>query len=225
MLPFTSVPHTRLQALNARTMHTSLQETAQATLHVDADAGPLVAFLEHASEIGREVTAEAVVARALVEALRAHPHLNARIGVEGLTVYHAVNLGRMVALDRGVIVPVVSDAQVMSLGEIDGALRAAVEKTRAGELSPNDARRATVTIASFAEYAVDHFTPILVAGMVATLGIGRLRAVCEPVGGRCVPGHRLALSLTFDHRAIHGVDAARFVTTLTERLADPHGLA
>ncbi|WP_412069725.1 2-oxo acid dehydrogenase subunit E2 [Rubrivirga sp. IMCC43871] len=225
MLPFTTVPHTRLQALNARVMHQAIQETAQATLHVDADAGPLVAFLDHASQLGREVTVEAVVARALVEALRAHPHINARVGVEGLTVYHAINLGRMVALDRGVIVPVVSSAQAMSLDELGAALRTAVEKTEAGELSPNDARRATVTIASFTEYAVDHFTPILVSGMVATLGVGRLRTVCEPVDGRCVPGHRLALSLTFDHRAVHGVDAARFVTTLAERLADPHGLA
>lgn len=223
MLRFTAFPHTRLQALNARTMHQALQETAQATLHADADAAPMVAF-QNEQRGHRAVSVEAVVGRAVVTALQAHPHVNARIGIEGLTVYHAINLGLMVALDKGVIVPVLEGAEAMSLHQLDTALESLAERTRSGTLSPNETRRATFTMASFADYTVDHFTPILVSGMVATLGIGRVRAVCEPVGDACVPGHRLALSLTFDHRAIHGVDAARFLTTLVERLAEPESL-
>jgi len=206
-------------------MHQALQETAQATLHTDADAGPLVAFREEQQVLGREVSVEAVVGRAVVAALQAHPHINARMGIEGLTVYHSINLGLMVALDKGVIVPVIEAAEALSLHALDDAFRTVAEKTRAGELTPNEARRATFTVASFTDFAVDHFTPILVSGMVATLGIGRVRAVCEPGPGGCRPGHRIALSLTFDHRAIHGLDAARFATALADGLAAPEGLA
>lgn len=224
MARFTAVPHSRLRALNARTMHDALQETAQATLHVDAVAGPLVRLRDETVN-GRAVSVEAAVARAAVLALQAHPHVNARIGVDGLTMYHAINLGVMVALEKGVIVPVVEDAGALSLHDLDAAIRSVTEKTQSGTLTPNETRWPTFTIASFADYAVDHSTPILVTGMVATLALGRVRAVCEPADGGSRTGHRVALSLTFDHRAIHGVDAARFLTTLTDRLAAPGELA
>lgn len=224
MLRSTTVPLPRLQALNARTMHQALQESAQATLHTDADAGPLVAF--RAARTGPEaVSLEAVVGRAVVSTLRAHPNVNARIGVEGLIVHHSVNLGLMVALDKGVIVPVVEAADQLSLHELDGAFRRLAEQAAAGELSLSATRNTTFTLASFAGYGVDHFTPILVGSMVATLGVGRVRAVCEPSEAGCRPGHRLALSLTFDHRAIHGVEAAQFLQGITDRIAAPERLS
>lgn len=223
MARFTTVPLPRLQALNARTMHEALQTSAQATLHTDADAGPLAAFLDSRTGKG-EVSLEAVVGRAVVSALEAHPHVNARVGVEGLTVYHAVNLGLMVVLDKGVIVPAVEGAEQLSLRELDAALRDVAERARSGELSLTDTRGTTFTMASFADYGIDHFTPILVAEMVATLGIGRIRPVCEPTDEGCRPGHRIALSLTFDHRAIHGVEAARFLSVIIDRLARPEAL-
>lgn len=220
MLPHTTVPLSRLQVLNGRTLHDALQQSAQATLHTDADAGPLVAYRED-----HDVSLEAVVGRAVVAALRAHPHVNARVGVDGLIVHHAVHLGLMVVLEKGVIVPVVDGAEQLSLRDLDAAFRRLTEQAETGHLSLNDTRNATFTMASFASYGVDHLTPILVGSMVATLGIGRVRSVCEPTESGCRPGHRLALSLTFDHRAIHGVEAAQFLQSVTDRLATPERLA
>lgn len=220
MIRYTTVPLPRLQALNARTMHEALQQSAQATLHADVDAGPLVA-LRASREDRRAVSVEAVVGHAVVSALVAHPQLNARVGVEGLTVYHAINLGLMVAMEKGVIVPAVEEAEALTLDQLEAAMRDVVTRAEAGELSLNDTRRTTFTLASFADYGVDHMTPILVSSMVATLGVGRVRAVCEPGPEGCRPGHRIALSLTFDHRAVHGIEAARFLGKIAERLADP----
>ncbi len=219
MLPHTTVPLSRLQVLNGRTMHDALQQSAQATLHTDADAGPLAAFRE-----GHDVSLEAVVGRAAIAALRAHPHVNARVGVDGLIVHHAVNLGLMVVLEKGVIVPVVDGAGQLSLRDLDAAFQRLAHQARTGQLGLNDTRNPTFTLASFADYDIDHFTPILVGSMVATLGIGRVRAVCDPTPDGCRPGHRLALSLTFDHRAIHGVEAAQFLQSVTDRLAAPERL-
>ncbi|PAP78508.1 2-oxo acid dehydrogenase subunit E2 [Rubrivirga marina] len=219
----TTVPLSRLQVLNGRTMHEALQQSAQATLHTDADAGPLVAFRAAQPE-SDAVSVEAVVGRALVGALQAHPHVNARIGVEGLNVHRSVNLGLMVVLEKGVIVPVIAGAEGLPLRELDGAFRRMAARAEAGDLSLNDTRNTTFTLASFASFGVDHFTPILVGNMVATLGVGRVRAVCEPGDDGCRPGHRIALSLTFDHRAIHGVEAARFLQAVTDRLAAPDRL-
>ena len=219
----TTVPITRLQALNARTLQEALHETAQATLHTDADVGGLVAYRDARSN-GDAVTAEAVVGRALVGALEAHPKLNARVGVEGLILHRAVNLGWMVTLDKGVVVPVIDRAEALSLRELDHALRRLTERAKTGDLNLNETRNATFTLSSFADFGVDHLTPILVGNMVATLAMGRIRSVCEPTASGCRPGHRMALSLTFDHRAIHGVEAARFLQTLTERLAAPDDL-
>ena len=223
MLPQTTVPLSRLQTLNARVMHQALQESAQATLHTDADAGPLAAFREARGD-GEAVSVEAVVGRAVVGALQAHPHVNARVGVEGLNVHRAVNLGLMVVLDKGVIVPVIAEAERLALADLDAAFRQLADRAAGGRLSLADTRNATFTLASFADFGVDHFTPILVGNMVATLGVGRVRAVCEPDGAACRPGHRIALSLTFDHRAIHGVEAARFLRAVTDRLAAPDRL-
>lgn len=221
---FTTVPLPPLQALNARTMQTALSQSAQATIHTDADAGPLVAFREARTDHD-DVSLEALVARAVVSALAAFPHINARIGVEGLAVYHGVNLGLMVVLEKGVIVPVVEDADALSLRELDAALREITEKAHSGRLKPSETRRATFTLASLADYGIDSFTPILVSEMIATLGIGRVRAVCEPDETGCRRGHRIGLSLTFDHRAIHGVEAARFLHAISDALVDAEALA
>lgn len=219
----TTVPLSRLQVLNGRTLQEALQQSAQATLQTDADAGPLVAFLD-ARTNGDAVTAEAVVARAAVEALRAHPTLNGRIGVEGLILHHAVHLGLMVTLEKGVLVPVVHGAEGLRLRELDQAFGRLIARAEAGDLSLNETRNPTFTLSSFATFGVDHFTPILVGNMVATLGMGRVRSVCAPGPEGCRPAHRMALSLTFDHRAIPGVEAARFLQTLTQRLATPERL-
>lgn len=219
----TAVPLSRLQVLNGRTLQAALQEGAQATLHTDADAGPLSAFLD-ARQNGDAVSAEAVVGRALVEALGAHPRLNARVGEGELVVHRPVNLGWMVAMDKGVVVPVVEAADRLSLRELDRAFGRLSERAESGDLSLNETRNATFTLSSFAAYGVDHLTPILVGGMVATLAMGRLREVCAPAGGACRPGHRVALSLTFDHRAIHGLEAARFLQAVAARVTAPDSL-
>ena len=219
----TRSPLSRLQVLNGRTLQAALQDTAQATIHTDADAGPLVAFLG-ARQNGGAVSAEGVVARALVEALVAHPRLNARVGEGALVVHDAVNLGWMAATDKGVVVPVVTDAQGLRLRELDRALVRLSERAASGDLEHRETRNATFTLSSFTAFGVDHLTPILVGGMVATLATGRVRPVCAPVEGACRPGHRMALSLTFDHRAIHGVEAARFLQAVAERVAAPEAL-
>jgi pyruvate dehydrogenase E2 component (dihydrolipoamide acetyltransferase) len=219
MHSYSTAPLPRLQALNARHLQQALQDTAQATIHRDADAGPLVARQE-TSETGLD----AFLARALVLALADHPYINAHYGIAGVNLYREVGLGVMVAREDGVIVPVIQEADALSLADLDAAIRATTERARSGGLALNDTRGATFTMANLGPWDVDHFTPILVPNMVATLGVGRIRRVCEPTDEGCRPAHRIALSLTFDHRALHGVTAARFLASVADRLAAPETL-
>lgn len=220
MRSYSTAPLPRLQALNARHLHRALQDTAQATIHRDAEAGPLVAHREAHPEAGLD----AYLARALVLALADHPHVNAHYGIAGVNLYREVGLGVMVAREDGVLVPVIEGAEALSLTSLDEAIRTVMEKARSGGLSLNETRGATFTLANLGPWEVDHFTPILVPNMVATLGAGRVRRVCEPADEGCRPAHRIALSLTFDHRALHGVTAARFLASVADRLAAPDTL-
>jgi pyruvate dehydrogenase E2 component (dihydrolipoamide acetyltransferase) len=157
--------------------------------------------------------------------LKRNPKFNSSIDVENKKVIYKdfVNIGVAVDTDKGLLVPVVRDADKKSIGQIAKDLALLSEKARAGKLSPDDMVGGTFTISNLGSIGGGYFTPIVNAPEVAILGVSRTVQECVP-GENGTPGFAaiLPLSLSYDHRLIDGADGARFVMALVELIEDPH---
>ena len=195
----------------ARVMADAHAQVVPTTLTDDADL--------HAWRPGEDVTVRLV--RAIVAASRAVPDLNAWFDGRELTrtVHRRVDVGLAVDTDDGLFVPALRNADVLDAAGI----RAAVERLRAEVLgrsiAPDELRGYTIMLSNFGMYAGRYATPVLVPPCVAIIAAGRARHAVVPVMGGIETHRVLPLSLTFDHRAVTGSEAARFLKALLDDLA------
>jgi pyruvate dehydrogenase E2 component (dihydrolipoamide acetyltransferase) len=186
-------------------------DAADAALGTDADGDP----------VSPSVTD--VVLRGLSEALAAHPAFNATFEDGTHRIYEEHNVGVAVDIDEGLVTPVVADVGSKSLAAIARERRRLTDRVRAGDYSMRDFRGGTFTVSNLGPLGVDSFTPVINPPEVAILGVNRIEEVVVPDGsadGGVGVEKRLPLDLSFDHRVVDGADAARFLGTLAERLAD-----
>lgn len=200
----------------AERMTRSLQQAAQLTLTTEASADTLV---EVSARTGAGYTA--LIAWALVRALQRHPALNATLEGDVLRRHAAVHLGLAVALEDGLVVPVLRDAGSLAFGELSSRMRELTEQARAGTSALGDLSGSTFSLTTLGAYEIDAFTPILNPPEVGILGIGRMREAIVPRAGQPALGHVVALSLTFDHRAVDGAPAAAFLRTVKQLVEAP----
>jgi pyruvate dehydrogenase E2 component (dihydrolipoamide acetyltransferase) len=202
----------------------SLQTTAQLTLLTEVDVTELKDLREKLKQ-EYEVTYTDLLLKAVSHALKEHPRLNGWVLEEGVRLLPEINIGLAVALEDGLLVPVVHDTGHKSLQEIAGETRQLIQKAREGKLKPGEVTGGTFTVTNLGMYGIDGFTPIINLPEVAILGVGRM--VERPV--RNAQGfdwrQMLTLSLTFDHRAVDGVPAAAFLQAVTRQLEAPAALA
>lgn len=211
----------------AKRMHASLQTMAQLTLTMDADMGAVLAD-RAARKAGDPNTGVpsitdyvlAATARALVR----HPRLNAQVTDTGIAVLPDVHVGLAVAVDNGLLVPVVRDAAHRRLDDVAAETTRLATAARAGSVGPGDLEGGTFSVSALGAYGVDAFTPVINPPNAGILGVGRLRDDVVMVDGQVTTVKRLTLSLTWDHRVIDGVPAAEFCRTIVELLADPDQL-
>lgn len=154
-------------------------------------------------------------------ALGRHPRLNALWTDDGVWLADAVDLGIAVDTPHGLVVPVVRNVPNLTLRELAAASRDLAGRARERRLSVEEQSGGTFTVTNLGMFGVDAFTPILNPPQVAILGVGRI--VREPIvqADRLAVGESLTLSLTFDHRALDGADAARFLADLALGLENP----
>jgi pyruvate/2-oxoglutarate dehydrogenase complex dihydrolipoamide acyltransferase (E2) component len=173
-----------------------------------------------------KVTVTAFVIRALCIALRNHPVFNASFDEEGGQIIYKkyVNMGVAVDTPRGLVVPVIRNADRMSLAAIAAELRTISDKTRTNKFAIEDLRGGTFTITNVGALGGLFSTPIINHPEVAILGLGRSRTVAVIDGEELREAQMLPLSLSFDHRAIDGANAARFTTELMGYLHEPERL-
>jgi pyruvate dehydrogenase E2 component (dihydrolipoamide acetyltransferase) len=178
-------------------------------------------------QVGPElrITVTAIVLRAVSLALRQHPRLNALVREGGIELAREVNVGLAVALDEGLAVPVIREADVKSIGRLAAESRALAGAAREGRLPPRAYQGGTFTVTNLGMTGIDWFTPILNPPQVGILGVSRVadRAVVRDGRVRVIPV--TTLTLVFDHRALDGQPAARFLRTLADLLEDAEGLA
>ena len=201
----------------AERMFKSLQSTAQLTITTEADVTALVARRERL-RAEFPLTYTDLIIEAVAKALIAHPRLNATAEADAVQQQADIDIGIAVALDEGLIVPLIRKADQKPLRQIAEESQALAEKARAGTLSVDEVSGGTFTVTNLGMYGIDAFTPILHTPQVAILGIGRIVEKPAVHEGTIVPRAMLMLSLTFDHRIVDGAPAAAFLRTLVGHL-------
>ncbi|MGP9734163.1 dihydrolipoamide acetyltransferase family protein [Brachybacterium sp. AOP42-C2-15] len=165
----------------------------------------------------------AVIAKALLVAIRRNPEVNASWDEanQEIVYKHYVNLGIAAATPRGLIVPNLKDAHLMTLRELAEGISELARTARAGRTSLRDTRDGTITITNYGVFDIDSGTPILNPGESAILGVGAIKEKAWVVDGQIVPRQVATLSLSFDHRLIDGALGAELLRDVSAVLEDP----
>ncbi len=186
-----------------------------------AEAAAEAAAGEVLAPAGRVVPFTGIRKVAVARLLADHPLLNATLTDQGIVVPDAVHVGIAVALEDGLIVPVIRDAGTRPLAELARDRADLAAKAQAGTLTLDEVEGGTFTISNLGSFGADAFTPIVNPPQCAILGVGRIVDKPVAVEGRVEVRPLLWLSLTFDHRIVDGAPAARFLRELGDRLATP----
>lgn len=219
-------PLSVMRSVIARRMVESVREAAQLTLTSEVDVTALVRFRTDLApafeqEYGYRPTYTDFLVKAMARAVPAVPQVNARWAGDAVELFPQVDVGVAVALDDGLIVPVVRGAQSQGLAAISRQVRDLAQRARQGRLEPGEASGSTITLTNLGPEGIDAFTPVLNPPEVAILGAGRVREVPALVGGQWVTRQVMTLSLTIDHRVVDGAPGARYLRRVAELLAQP----
>ena len=226
--PPAAVPMRGMRRTIAERMFASLRDTAQLTMEMEVD-------MEDAVKLRTQLVAEweaegvrpsytDIIILAAAKALTKHPRMHATLADDAIQQHGAVHMGMAVALEEGLVVPVIRDADSKDLKTIAGESRELAERARSGSLGLDDMSGGTFTVTSLGMYGVDTFTPILNTPESGILGVGRIYDGVAWQGDTPVQRKFLRLSLTWDHRVLDGAPAAEFLAEVRGYLEAPFRL-
>jgi 2-oxoglutarate dehydrogenase E2 component (dihydrolipoamide succinyltransferase) len=222
----------RIRQITAAKTRESLQATAQLTQTHEVDMTKIVGLRARAKSAfaereGVNLTYLPFIARAVIDALKVHPNINASYNEETkeITYYDAEHLGFAVDTDQGLLSPVIHNAGDLSLAGLARAIVDIAARARSGKLKPDELSGGTFTITNIGSQGALFDTPILVPPQAAMLGTGaivkRPRVIVDEYGNESIGVRSVCyLPLTYDHRLIDGADAGRFLTTIKHRLEE-----
>ena len=205
-----------IRKLIAKAMHQSLQNSAQLTHHLGADARRLLAIRKElkAKEGSPNITLNDMVCFAVIKALKKFPDVNAHFLGDSVKYFNKVHLGLAVDTDRGLMVPVIKNADDLSITGLSNQFKMVAESCRKGSIAPEllSSEAASFTVSNLGNYGVEMFTPVINLPQVAILGVNTIVPRPKDLGDGVygfVP--YMGLSLTYDHQALDGGMATRFV--------------
>lgn len=217
---FEVVKMSNMRKLIAKSMYNSLQNSAQLTHMLGADARRLQALRKKAKKaleegkVDANITINDFVCFAVIQALQKFPNLNSHCLGDAMRLFKAVNLGLAVDTERGLMVPAVPHADAMDIVTLSKALKKVAEDSKKGSVNPDllSPEAASFTVSNLGGFGVEWFTPIINVPQSAILGVGTIvpRPKVLPDGAYAFVPY-LGLSLTYDHRAIDGGEATRFL--------------
>ncbi|CAJ0713093.1 Dihydrolipoyllysine-residue acetyltransferase component of pyruvate dehydrogenase complex [Ralstonia edaphis] len=220
------VPLAGMRGAIARTMSAAWQ-VPRVAQSIEVDATRLESAVQALQQqLGPQckVTLTAFVLRAVALTLREHPRLNARALEKEIELMPDVNIGLAVSLDEGLMVPVLRNVDTQSVADIAAESRRLAAGARAGTLSAGSYQHGTFTVTNLGMTGIDSFTPIINVPQVAILGVTRVAKRAVVKDDSIVIAPMMGLHLIFDHRAVDGYPAARFLTDLKVRLETVEGL-
>ncbi|MGO9316099.1 MAG: dihydrolipoamide acetyltransferase family protein [Syntrophobacteraceae bacterium] len=215
-----------MRKIIAQKMLTSKVEAAQTYMVISVDATKLLETrekLKAATEksAGVRLTITDILMKITASAIAAHPVINTRWSTDGILWIEAVHMGMAMALDEGLIVPVIRDIGDKSLSEIAKARVELVGKGKAGKLTPDEMRGSTFTLSSLGMYGIEEFTAIINQPESAILAVGAILDKPVVIEKEIVIRPIMKVTLSYDHRVIDGAKAAVFMKTLKELIEDP----
>lgn len=215
-----------IREIIAERMTLSVQTNASVTLHTEVDATNFVELRGMLNDKlqAREVslTYTDLLVKVVANALGEHRRLNATLTDDGIHLLSEINIGVAVALEDGLVVPVVQNADKERLSEISAQVRGFAERARHNQLTPGELQGGTFTITNLGNFGIDAFTPIINPPESAILGVGRILKKPVVHNDEIAIRSMLTLSLTFDHRVIDGAPAAQFLQTVAGYIQDPY---
>ena len=218
------VPLSRIQQISGSSLHRNWVTIPHVTNFDEADVSDIETFRVGVNAERREppvkLTMLAFLAKASAIALKQHPRFNASLDGDALVLKKYVHIGVAVDTPRGLLVPVVRDCDSKGIIEIGAEIAALAEKARAGKLAPSDMEGGCFSISSLGGIGGTGFTPIINAPEVAILGAARARMQQQWGGSDFRPRLIMPISLSWDHRVVDGVAAARFLGTIASILGD-----
>jgi len=191
----------------------------------EVNASRLISWREHIlKRVAEKVTYSDLLVKIVATALRMHPRLNASWSEGKIILKQEVHVGLAVAVEEGLVVPVIHEADKLSLGEIARQRMELVAKAQAGKLRPQDINGGTFTISNLGMYNVDAFNAIINQPQAAILAAGRIAEHVVPVNGQPAVQPMMVLTLSCDHRAVDGARGAQFLDTVATLIEEPLGL-
>lgn len=216
----TEKPFPQIRKIIAKRLHESLSSMAQYTLNAEADVTGLLALRQRIKEQGEalklaNINIGDMVMFAVIKTLQKHPEFNAEFGDNVLRMHSAINIGFACDTPRGLMVPVLHNAQTMSLGEMSNTVKTLAKQANAGNLNPDLMQGATFTVSNLGALGITNFTPVISAPQVAILGVCKtlLRPVRDKNGDICYRDF-MQFSLTMNHMVLDGAPGAQFLNTL-----------
>ena len=191
----------------------------------EVNARRLMSWREQIQKRSSEkVTYTDLLMKVLAATLREHPRLNASWHAGSIIFHDEINIGLAVAVDEGLIVPIIHKADKYSVQELARKRKELITEAQAGKLRPQDIQGGTFTISNLGMYGVDAFNAIINPPQAAILSVGRIAERVVPVSSQPSVQPMMVLSLSCDHRVVDGARGAQFLATLADLVEEPLGL-
>jgi pyruvate dehydrogenase E2 component (dihydrolipoamide acetyltransferase) len=221
------VPLKGIKAIVADRMAVSVHTTARVTLMMEVDATNFVDMRQRLKEQVADVWGftpgyNDLLIKIVAAALREFPYMNARITADAIEYVAPVNIGLAADTDRGLLVPVVRDADKKSLRDVGTEFRELIDRAREGKSLPDDLSGGTFTITNLGMYDIDAFTPVINLPEAAILGVGRIAPKVVAYKGEMAIRQMWTLSLVHDHRIVDGAPAAKFLQYIKRLVEEPY---
>jgi pyruvate dehydrogenase E2 component (dihydrolipoamide acetyltransferase) len=221
------VPLTGMRRVIAERLLASKTQLPHFYLSIEVDAGSLMRLrkeLNSANEAAGlpKLTINDFILLAVARAASSHPYINASWAGDAIIQYGSVNISVAVAVDEGLVTPVIRDANKLSLKEISAAVKDLAKRAREKKLKPEEYQGGTITLSTLGAYGIEQFFAIINPPQAAILAVGAI--VKKPVvnaKGEIVVGERMAISLSGDHRVVDGAVGAEYLGTLRKLIENP----
>jgi pyruvate dehydrogenase E2 component (dihydrolipoamide acetyltransferase) len=222
-MPETRVPLSGMRRVIAERLLASKTQIPHFYLSIEIDAAPMMAFRkEYIEASGGKITFNDIALAAVARAAMQKPKVNAAFAGDAIIEYGSVNLSVAIAVEDGLVTPVIRDAQKLSLKEISAAVKDLALRARDKKLKPEEYAGGTITVSNLGAYGIEQFCAIVNPPQAAILAVGAI--VKKPVVNsrdEIVTGHRMSITLSGDHRVVDGAVAAEYMSALRKLLESP----
>ncbi len=213
MGPVRIIPLTSMRKTIIKRLSNSEKNTLRVTMTMEVDMSDVIRLRETINQEERNVRISYtdMIVKATIDTLKQNLILNSKLEGEKILIFEKIHMGVAVALESGLIVPVIRNADSLSLVEIARSMKKLIEKAKKRKLSLSEVTGGTFTITNLGQFGVDIFTPIINPPQSAILAVGRINEKPVVVNGEIVKRHIMSITLSFDHRIIDGAEAAIFL--------------